>query len=106
MKDTENSSISIFYIYIFVVVLLWISSIFITKHFINDNTNEALFGDSFGALNALFSGLAFAGIIYTIQLQRKELQLQREELKLTRKELMRSAVAQEKSERTIVPFIT
>ena len=46
-----------------------------------------LFGDSFGAVNALFSGLAFAGVIYAIILQRKELQLQREELEATRGEL-------------------
>ena len=39
------------------------------------------FGDTFGALNALFSGLAFAGLIYTILLQRKELELTRQELK-------------------------
>ncbi|PKN35628.1 MAG: hypothetical protein CVU61_02060 [Deltaproteobacteria bacterium HGW-Deltaproteobacteria-19] len=45
------------------------------------------FGDMFGAVNALFSGLAFAGVIYAIFLQRKELILQREELQLTRKEL-------------------
>lgn len=56
------------------------------------------FGDMFGAVNALFSGLAFAGLIYTVLLQREELSLQREELKLTRRELERSAAAQEKSE--------
>lgn len=56
------------------------------------------FGDAFGSLNALFSGFAFAGIIYTILLQRKELQLQREELAQTREELRRSADAQERSE--------
>ncbi|MCK6429690.1 MAG: putative phage abortive infection protein [Burkholderiaceae bacterium] len=44
-------------------------------------------GDMFGAANALFSGLAFAGIIYTIWIQRTELQLQRKELALTRAEL-------------------
>lgn len=60
------------------------------------------FGDSFGAVNALFSGLAFAGIIYTILLQRRELQLQREELELTRDELKRSADAQEKSQQELV----
>lgn len=47
----------------------------------------------------MFSGLAFAGIIYTILLQRNELQLQREELRETRDELKRSADAQEKSEK-------
>ncbi|MEC7119666.1 MAG: putative phage abortive infection protein, partial [Pseudomonadota bacterium] len=39
------------------------------------------FGDSFGALNTLFSGLAFAGIILTVILQSKELRETREELK-------------------------
>lgn len=45
------------------------------------------FGDSFGGLNALFSGLAFGGVIITLILQRKELKLQREELEATREEL-------------------
>lgn len=44
-------------------------------------------GDMFGAVNALFSGLAFACLIYTVWLQRIELQLQRRELTLTRTEL-------------------
>lgn len=34
---------------------------------------RGLFGDKFGAVNALFSGLAFAGIIFTILLQRRDL---------------------------------
>jgi len=45
------------------------------------------FGDMFGAINALFSGFAFGGIILTILLQRQELKLQRKELSLTRQEL-------------------
>jgi hypothetical protein len=56
------------------------------------------FGDMFGGLNALFSGLAFAVLIYTMWLQRKELRLQRVELADTRKELARAAAAQEKAE--------
>lgn len=50
-------------------------------------TERGTFGDMFGGLNALFSGLAFAGIIYTILLQMTELKLQREELKQTREVL-------------------
>lgn len=57
----------------------------------------AAYGDSFGGLNALFSGLAFAGLIWTILLQRKELSLQRLELSETRKELKKSAAAQEEA---------
>lgn len=48
------------------------------------------FGDMFGSVNALFSGLAFAGIIFTVLLQRQELQLQRHELKLQREEIIES----------------
>jgi hypothetical protein len=62
---------------------------------------RSLFGETFGALEALFSGLAFAGLIYTIALQRRELQLQREELRLTRDELRRTASAQEQSEASL-----
>lgn len=39
------------------------------------------------AVEALFSALAFGGIIYTVLLQRDELALQREELEATREEL-------------------
>lgn len=31
------------------------------------------FGDAFGALNALFSGMAFAGVVVTLYLQRKDI---------------------------------
>lgn len=49
------------------------------------------FGDMFGGINALFTGLALAGVIYTILLQRHDLELQREELRLTREQLHASA---------------
>lgn len=49
--------------------------------------NSGVFGDSFGLLTSLFSGLAFAGLIITIIMQRDELALQRQELALTRNEL-------------------
>lgn len=50
---------------------------------------RGLFGDKFGAVNALFSALAFAGIIFTILLQKRELKLQREELEETRGEFIK-----------------
>ena len=64
-------------------------------------SDRGLFGDMFGAMNAIFSGFAFLGVIYAIILQREELQLQRKELKMTREELKRSAEAQEKSEKAL-----
>ncbi|MDO9319550.1 MAG: hypothetical protein Q7V56_15315 [Gammaproteobacteria bacterium] len=57
-------------------------------------SDRGTFGDMFGAVNTLFSGLAFAGVIYAIYLQSKELELQRMELELTRNELAKSAEAQ------------
>ena len=44
-------------------------------------------GDSFGGLSALFSGLAFAGLIVTLVMQGQQLQLQRHEIRLQRREL-------------------
>ncbi|BBM87103.1 pentapeptide repeat-containing protein [Candidatus Uabimicrobium amorphum] len=52
-----------------------------------DMDSAAKFGDAFGAVNALFSGLAFAGVLVALFYQRNELALQREELKLTRLEM-------------------
>lgn len=55
-----------------------------------DNSDKvcppALFGDSFGAVNALISAFAFAGMIVTFWLQRTELKMQREELAAQRAE--------------------
>lgn len=51
------------------------------------NSERGSFGDMFGMINALFSGLAFAGIIYTILLQRIELELQRDEIAKSTSEL-------------------
>lgn len=51
------------------------------------DSRKALFGDSFGAVNALVSALAFAGMIVAFILQRYELRLQRKELKDNRKEM-------------------
>jgi hypothetical protein len=63
--------------------------------------HRGAFGDMFGAINALFSGLAFAGIIFTILLQREELKLQRKELELARIEFKRTASAQEASQKEL-----
>lgn len=64
--------------------------------------DRSSFGSMFGAVGTIFSGLAFAGVIYAILLQRRDLELQRKELEMTREELKRSAMAQEKSERALV----
>lgn len=73
----------LFSVTIYAVVILyltWPITIFSVE-------KSGAFGDSFGLLTSLFSGLAFAGLILTIVMQKEELALQREELSLTRKEL-------------------
>jgi hypothetical protein len=58
--------------------------------------DAARFGESFGFVNSLISGLALAGVVVAISLQMRELALQRAELKLTRRELKKGAEAQQK----------
>lgn len=69
------------------VIAMWGLSWWGISKFIDDPTNQGTFGDMFGAVNALFSGLAFAGLIVTLLYQKEELKLQREELAQTREEL-------------------
>jgi hypothetical protein len=80
------------------VAALWAATPVIMVLTIDGMEERGQAGDLFGTINALFSGLAFAGVIVAILLQREELALQRLELKFTRDELKRSATAQEKSE--------
>jgi hypothetical protein len=58
--------------------ILWLSAPFVALYVFQSWAERGQFGDLFGSVNALFSGLAFAGLIYAILLQRQELSLQRE----------------------------
>jgi hypothetical protein len=98
MDKPRNDPIKGLVILIICFFILWGISWGAMIYYIDDWNKRGSFGDMFGSINALFSGAALAGIIYTIFLQRRELQLQRRELELTRDELHRSAEAQEKSE--------
>jgi len=60
---------------------------FILSILISEPGDRGTFGDMFGAINTLFSGLAFAGIIYTIYQQGTELKLQRIEVAKTNQQL-------------------
>ncbi|GEA66087.1 hypothetical protein PA3_02450 [Acinetobacter pittii] len=57
------------------------------------------YGDSYGSLNTLFSGLAFAVLIISLFMQRQELRAQREELEAQRNEIRESnAIAEAQKE--------
>lgn len=56
---------------IILVLVVWIVSAMLIIWQIDNWSDRGTFGDLFGAVNALFSGLAFAGLIYTIVLQKR-----------------------------------
>jgi hypothetical protein len=80
MKETSWRPLALLLV---AVVSVWALSGWL----LHSQEERGSFGDMFGAVNALFSGLAFATLIYTIHLQRHELRLQRIELAQTREEL-------------------
>lgn len=63
------------------VVVLWLLSLILIPIF-GPPTNSGTFGDMFGAVNSLFSGLAFVGIIYTIFIQAEAIKLQSKSVEL------------------------
>ncbi len=65
--------------------LLWLASYFVIRFIFKLEKGDAgTFGDQFGAINALFTGLSFAGIIITLRLQQEELSAQRREFMTNR----------------------
>lgn len=66
---------------------IWLVSWALLTLFLGLPDAPGTFGDSFGAVNALFGGLALVGIYHAIELQRQEIALQQRELKLLRTEL-------------------
>ena len=85
-KEVENNTILKYAIGAAICVLvIWALTFFL--FFIDDSEERGQIGDMFGVVNALFSGLAFAGLIITLILQKTELGLQRDELEQTREEL-------------------
>ncbi len=69
---------------------VWIIAPFVLEWIHPELEKRGQLGDSYGSINALFSGLALTLIAWSVILQRKDLQA-------TLKELRRSAEAQEKS---------
>jgi hypothetical protein len=66
------------------VIAAWAASWYYAANFVLSSDTKLLthegargvFGDQFGAINALFSGLAFTGVIVTLLLQRREIKNQ------------------------------
>lgn len=75
-----------------VVLVLWGISWVCIYRFFDNWGDRGTFGDMFGAVNSLFSGLGLAGLIYTIWLQIKELQQQRKDIEETRKLIVEQGI--------------
>ncbi len=58
--------------------------------------DSGTFGDTFGAMNAVFTGYALVMVAYSLKLQRDELRLQREELRRSTEAMEATALAQAK----------
>lgn len=86
-KDKKGTNYTLLVVFSIIVVLLYAGSWYYIDSTYTCLDARGQFGDKFGAVNALFSGLAFAGLIFTIILQKNELALQRKELSLTHDEL-------------------
>lgn len=65
------------------IIFLW-GLTFLTFVIFKKSDERGQFGDVFGAVNALFSGLAFWGLIITIRQQKKEIEDTKDDLKSQR----------------------
>jgi hypothetical protein len=88
-----------------IAVAIWISYGLVVPRMLMDWQKSSQFGDMFGGIGALFSGLALAGVVVAVLMQKEELELQREELVATREELRRSAEAQTASSEALAKQI-
>ncbi len=96
----DRLTLRFFLILASVIVLIWAAGGVLVYHW-KAPADRASFGEMFGAVNALFSGLAFAGVICAILLQREDLALQRNELQLTREQHAASAKANQAAAKSL-----
>ena len=71
-----------------IVVAFWALSWWLLDYYLDDEMERGAFGDKFGSINSLFSGLAFGSIIISLYFQNQDLALQKKELTDTRKEFI------------------
>ncbi len=68
-----------------IIVVLWLG-ITAVIGWLFESDDWGKIGDMFGAVNALFSGLALAGVVFAIWLQREDLKIQQEQLRQSNEE--------------------
>ncbi len=95
-----KSPFKLFVVIATIIIFLWVSNLLVLNWVYDKSVDRGQIGDSFGTVNTLFSGLAFAALLVTIWMQRDELQLQRTELALQREEMAKSREQVETQVRT------
>lgn len=75
------------FIWVGLVFVAWFASPWLVSWVAGGGEKVGTFGDSFGALTSLFTGLAFVGLIITLRQQKAQIAMQREDLKLQRDEM-------------------
>lgn len=72
---------------LFIVIAFWFAGLIITRFDVCKPEKFGEIGDAFNILNTLFSGLAFAGLIYGLWQQRAAIRMQSEEIRMQRQEI-------------------
>lgn len=83
------------------VLLVMMLSAFIVIKLIEGWDHRGQFGDLFGVVNALFSGLAFAGLIITIRQQHIDLKYQHQAIEQTNQEMQNQTAEFDKQNETL-----
>ncbi len=78
------------------VFVFWVGVTLLAVSYFGQPTTAGQFGDTFGAIGALFTGLSLVGIVYALILERKDLQATLEEIRLQREVQQLSAEALER----------
>jgi hypothetical protein len=90
-KSPGTPSLFILFVGFGIVLLLWAAWPLIARYWLGlpglstSLAHTAQLGDTFGAINTLFSGLALAALLYAAHLQRHEIKLLKEEQTANRK---------------------
>jgi hypothetical protein len=92
---TDKKIVVVSLIVFFAIIGFWLKTPYIIRKFEPTFDDRGITGDMFGVVNSLFSGLALAGLFYTIILQKQELKEARESFE-EEISLMRLSVDREK----------
>ena len=105
--DTHTFDPRFFRRVIGVVIVLWLAVLCLTvKVYFSEKkvgiAELGQFGDTFGLVNALFTGLALVGLVYAASLQQAQARTQSEHLALQREELSRQEFDSNENQRALL----